>query len=125
MTMNNPARVLIVEDERVVARDLERRLQGLGYVIVGLVGTGTEAIHQALEHRPDLILMDIRLQGQMDGIEAVSSIRKCAHIRIVYMSAYIDETTLARARATEPDAFLHKPFNAYSLQATLQQVLPS
>jgi CheY-like chemotaxis protein len=123
MALNNPARVLIVEDERLVALDLERRLRGLGYIVVGLVSTGIEAIDQTLEHRPDIVLMDIRLHGQMDGIEAVSSIRQRAEVRIVYMSAYIDETTLARARSTEPDAFLHKPFNRYALQETLQQGL--
>ena len=123
MALNNPARVLIVEDERLVALDLERQLRGLGCMVVGLVSTGLEAINQTLEHRPDIILMDIRLHGQMDGIEAVSSIRQRAEVRIIYMSAYIDETTLARARATEPAAFLHKPFNRYALQETLQQVL--
>jgi CheY-like chemotaxis protein len=123
MALHNPARVLIVEDERLVALDLERRLRGLGYLVVGLVSTGIEAIDQTLEHRPDIVLMDIRLQGRMDGIEAVSSIRQHANVRIIYMSAYIDETTLARARATEPDAFLHKPFNGYALQETLQQML--
>lgn len=123
MALNNPARVLIVEDERLVALDLERRLRGLGYIVVGLVSTGIEAIDQTLEHRPDIVLMDIRLHGQMDGIEAVSSIRQRAEVRIVYMSAYIDETTLARARSTEPDAFLHKPFKRYALQETLQQGL--
>jgi CheY-like chemotaxis protein len=123
MALNNPARVLIVEDERLVALDLERQLRGLGCMVVGLVSTGLEAINQTLEHRPDIILMDIRLHGQMDGIEAVSSIRQRAEVRIIYMSAYIDETTLARARVTEPAAFLHKPFNRYALQETLQQVL--
>jgi CheY-like chemotaxis protein len=81
-------------------------------------------VHHALEHRPDLVLTDIRLRGEMDGIEAVQSIRKRLNVRVIYLSAYIDEATLARAQATHPDAFLDKPFNASSLQATLQRVLP-
>jgi len=124
MAMDSFTRVLIVEDERLVARDLERRLRRLGYMVVALVSTGIEAIDQALEHQPDLVLMDIRLRGQMDGIEAVASIRKHLNVRVVYMSAYIDEATLARAQATQPDAFLHKPFSNNSFQEMLQQVLP-
>jgi CheY-like chemotaxis protein len=124
MATHNPVRVLVAEDERLVARDLERRLRGLGYGVVALVSTGIEAIDQALEHRPDMILMDIRLQGQMDGIEAVASIRKQLNVRIVYMSAYVDEPTQARVHATQPDAFLDKPFSNHSLQQTLLGVLP-
>jgi CheY-like chemotaxis protein len=122
--MDNPARILIVEDERLVARGLERQLRGLGYTVVALVSTGNEAIQQALEHRPDMILMDIRLRGQMNGIEAAAAIRKELDVRIAYMSAYSDEATLARARATQPEAFLHKPFNHRSLQEMLQRTLP-
>lgn len=124
IAMNNAARVLIVEDERLVARSLERQLRRLGHRVVGLVSTGIEAIQQALEHRPDMILMDIRLRGQMDGIEAAASVRKQLNVRIVYMSAYIDEATLARAQATQPDAFLHKPFSSSSFLETLEHILP-
>jgi CheY-like chemotaxis protein len=124
MAMDSFARVLIVEDERLVARGLERRLRSLGYMVVALASTGIEAIHQALEHQPDLVLMDIRLRGQMDGIEAVASIRKHLNVRVVYLSAYVDEATLARAQATQPDAFLPKPFSNNSFQDMLQQVLP-
>jgi CheY-like chemotaxis protein len=123
MAMDNSSRVLIVEDERLIARALERQLRGLGYNVVALVGTGEEAIYQALENRPHIVLMDIRLRGQMDGIEAVATIRKHLNVKIVYMSAYIDNATLSRAQATQPDAFLHKPFTNLSLQKALQQVL--
>jgi CheY-like chemotaxis protein len=121
MAMHRPARVLIAEDERLVARDLERRLRGLGYTVVALVSTGTEAVDQALEQQPDMVLMDIRLRGEMDGIEAIASIRKLLNVRTIYMTAYTDEATLARAQATQPDAFLHKPFTSRSLQETLQR----
>jgi CheY-like chemotaxis protein len=124
IAMNNAARVLIAEDERLVARGLERQLRRQGFSVVGLASTGPEAIQQALEHRPDMILMDIRLRGEMDGIEAAASVRKQLNTRIVYMSAYIDEATLARAQATQPDAFLNKPFSSSSFLEMLQQLLP-
>jgi CheY-like chemotaxis protein len=123
MIINNSAHILIAEDERLVARDLERRLRRLGYTVVALAATGSDAIHQAAEHRPDLVMMDIHLQGEMDGIEAAGFIRTRLNIRIVYMSAYSDQGTLARAQSTDPAAFLEKPFNDYNLQRTLQQVL--
>jgi CheY-like chemotaxis protein len=123
MRMKNSAHILIAEDERLVARDLERRLQRLGYTVVALAATGCDAIHQAVEHRPDLVMMDIHLRGEMDGIEAAGFIRSRLNTRIVYMSAYSDQTTLARAQSTDPAAFLEKPFNDCNLQRTLQQVL--
>jgi CheY-like chemotaxis protein len=123
MTMKNSAHILIAEDERLVARDLERRLRRLGYTVVALVATGPDAIYQAAEHRPDLVMMDISLQGEMDGIEAAGFIRTRQDIRIVYMSAYTDQPTLARAQSTDPAAFLEKPFNDCNLQQTLQQAL--
>jgi CheY-like chemotaxis protein len=115
--------ILIVEDERLVARDLELRLRRLGYTVVALVGSGFEAIQQALAHRPDLVLMDIRLQGEMDGIEAAGFIRTHLNIRVVFMSAYVDQTTLTRAQATHPAAFLTKPYSDSSLQRMLQEVM--
>jgi CheY-like chemotaxis protein len=123
MLTDNSARVLIVEDERIVARDLERRLRRLGYTVIALVTSGSEALQQAFEQQPDLMLIDIRLRGPMDGIEVVQSIRKQLNVRIVYTSAYIDEATLARAQATHPDAFLPKPFSESHLRETLQQVM--
>jgi CheY-like chemotaxis protein len=121
--MQNPAHILIVEDERLVARDLERRLRRMNYMVVAIAATGLEAIQQALEHRPDLVLMDIRLQGEMDGITAAAFIRTHLNIQVIYLSAYVDEMTLERAQGTSPAAFLRKPFNEYDLRQTLQQVL--
>lgn len=123
MAMTPPARVLIVEDERIVARDLERRLGRLGYAVVANVASGIDAVQQAIEHRPDVVLADIRLQGEMDGITAVESIRKQLSVHVVYLSAYFDESTQVRAQDTRPDAFIQKPFNDHHLQQTLQQVL--
>lgn len=121
--MRSPAHILIVEDERLIAKDLERRLKRLGYTVVALVATGHEAIQQALQHRPDVVLMDIRLQGTIDGIEAAESIHLHMNTLIIYLSAYVDAGTLQRAEATHPAAFLRKPFNEHHLHQTLQRVL--
>jgi CheY-like chemotaxis protein len=121
--MGSQAYILIVEDERLVAKDLERRLTRMSYTVVAIAATGPEAIRYALEYRPDLVLMDIRLQGEMDGITAAAFIRTHLNIPVVYLSAYVDEVTLERARGTSPAGFLHKPFNEYDLRQTLHQVL--
>lgn len=117
------ASILLVEDERLIAKDLERRLRRMGYQVVALAATGPEAIHQALAHRPDIVLMDIRLQGQMDGIEAAAFIRTHLNIPLIYMSAYVDDETLARASATRPAGYLRKPFSERQLQTTLEGAL--
>jgi CheY-like chemotaxis protein len=117
------ARILIVEDEHIIAWDLQRRLIRLGYAVLGLVSSGEEAIAQALELRPDLILMDIRLPGDMDGIEAAERIRAQLQTVIVYMTAYADEPTVQRATASGPVMLLRKPFSISELQEALERVL--
>jgi CheY-like chemotaxis protein len=117
------ARILIVEDEHIVAWDLERRLTRLGYAVLGIVSSGQDAIEQALEFRPDLILMDIRLPGNMDGIEAAERIRAQLETVVVYMTAYADERTVQRALASNPAAVMRKPFHSGELQRTLESAL--
>jgi two-component system, cell cycle sensor histidine kinase and response regulator CckA len=121
--MQRPARLLIVDDERLIALDLQQRVTLLGYTVVALAATGPEAIHQALAHRPDLVLMDIRLQGAMDGIEAAAFLRTHLNLPVVYLSAYVDEKTLARAHATRPAGYLCKPFAEHDLRHTLARAL--
>jgi CheY-like chemotaxis protein len=116
-------RILIAEDERLIAIDLQRRLARLGYSVVALAASGQEAIHDALELRPDLVMMDIRLQGAMDGIEAAQQIQKVVPIPVVFMSAYADAETEHRARAASPWGYLHKPFTTQQIQSTLEYVL--
>jgi CheY-like chemotaxis protein len=116
-------RIVIVEDERLIAIHITRRLTRLGYMIVALAATGAEAITLVLARQPDLVLMDIHLQGTMDGIEAAQVIRMQRHIPVVYMSAYVDEATLARASATHPAGCLRKPFSERELQMTLERAL--
>ena len=117
------ARILIVEDERLIALDLQRRLTRLGYTIVGSVASGPQAITAAYQLEPDLVVMDIRLQGEMDGIEAASHIQTARPIPIIYLTAYVDEATMQRAQATSSWGFLRKPFSIRELQTILDRNL--
>jgi CheY-like chemotaxis protein len=116
-------RILIVEDERLIAVDLQRRLTRLGYAVVALVASGAEAIQKALALCPDVVLMDIRLQGDMDGVEAAQQIRASTAIPVVFMTAYVDEDTQQRIRATSPWGCLYKPFAPNQVQSVLEHVL--
>ncbi|MFN6479683.1 ATP-binding protein [Nostoc sp. DedQUE07] len=120
--MDNP-KILVVEDEVLIARELETNLMSLGYTIVGIAGNGAEAIAKAAELQPNLILMDIMLPGEIDGIEAVERIHQTAPIPAIYISAYDDETILERAKATHPLAYLIKPFNERVLRTTIEIAL--
>jgi CheY-like chemotaxis protein len=109
-------RILIVEDERVVARDIETRLARLGYAVAGVTRSGAEAVRLAVELRPDLVLMDIRLKGPMDGVDAAREIRVRCAVPVVYLTAYADEETLSRARVTGPFGYVLKPFEERELR---------
>jgi CheY-like chemotaxis protein len=119
----HPVQVLIVEDERIVAGDLRARLRRMGYRVVGIASTGVDAIHAADEHHPDLVLMDIRLEGAMDGIQAADTIRRAHNIPIIYLSAYADQSTVERAKVTEPFGYLLKPFEDSELRTTIEMAL--
>ena len=96
------ARIMIVEDERIVARDLAATLVDLGYAVTGMVGTGEEAIVKAKEWQPDLVLMDIRLAGSIDGVEASSRIKSERDTPIIFLTSHSDRETLRRATVTAP-----------------------
>jgi PAS domain S-box-containing protein len=113
-------RILIVEDQRLIAADLESTLKRLGYDVVGSASTGEEAVPKAAEIAPDLILMDVRLRSDMDGIEAADAIRKRMDVPIVYLTAYADEQTIVRAKATGPFGYLVKPFDERELYAAIE-----
>jgi PAS domain S-box-containing protein len=117
------AKILIVDDEVVVAEDIRRQLRSLGYVVVGVVPSGSEAVRLAGEYRPDLILMDIKLKGAMDGIDAARTIQFQYGIPVIYLTAFSDEETLERARQTLPLAYLIKPFVSSDLRAALELAL--
>ncbi|MBD1909217.1 MULTISPECIES: ATP-binding protein [unclassified Leptolyngbya] len=116
-------KILIVEDERVVARDIEKRLKKLGYVVSESVASGEEAIAKVAELRPDLVLMDIRLKGHMDGIEAAEQIRTDFDTPVIYLTAYADDATLQRAKVTEPFGYIVKPFDERDLQVAIEVAL--
>ena len=99
-------KILVVEDEGIVAMHLKNRLKSLGYAVSAVVFSGEEAIKKAAETHPDLVLMDIRLKGEMDGIEAAEQIRVRFNIPVVYLTAYTDDETLQRAKVTEPFGLL-------------------
>jgi PAS domain S-box-containing protein len=121
--VRGPARILIVEDEGIVARDIQNRLTSQGYVVAGSAETGADAIRLSDELRPDLVLMDVRLRGGMDGVEAAQHIRARWQIPVVYLTAYADDATLRRARVTEPFGYILKPFEERELPTVIEMAL--
>jgi PAS domain S-box-containing protein len=117
------ARVLIVEDDRVVARDIEQQLSRIGHVVVATTARGEDALPLAQGTQPDLVLMDIRLEGAMDGIDAAQRIREHYHIPVVFLTAYADDETVQRASLTEPFGYLLKPFEDSQLRTVIEMAL--
>lgn len=115
--------ILIVEDEGIIAKDLQSMLRKLGYDVPVTVGTGEKAIAMALANQPDLILMDINLRGGMDGVEAAALITARQKVPVVYLTANSDEATLQRAKVTDPFGFLIKPFEERGLHAGIEMAL--
>ncbi len=113
------ARVLIVEDEGIVAKDLDNSLRTMGFCVCGTASTGKEAIAQAAAARPDIVLMDIRLRDDMDGIEAARRIRAQMSVPVVFLTAYADPATLNRAAEVGPYGYVLKPFDERELQVAL------
>ncbi len=108
--MTDTITILVVEDEAIVALDLQSRLRRLGYLVPETAASGTEAIQLAEQLQPDLIFMDIGLQGTMDGIEAAEQICACSTVQVVFLTAYADANTRQRAEFIAPASFLSKPF---------------
>ena len=121
--MHIPAKVMIVEDEVIVAMDLEQHLRDLGYTVTGIVTAGEVAVSKALEDSPDLILMDVQLQNEINVVKVIKEIKARMSVSIVYLTAYADDATLYRARDIKPHGYLVKPFNAETLQATVEMAL--
>jgi len=114
------AQVLIVEDEGIVAEEIRSRLKRMRYATPAVAFSGGEAIGKAEETRPDVVLMDIRLKGDMDGVEAAKQIRTRFDIPVVYVTAYADEDTLQRAKTTEPYGYILKPFEDKDLHTNIE-----
>lgn len=116
-------RILIVEDEGLIARDIENMVKNANYEVCGVVSTGEEAIEKAKKTQPDLILMDIILRGNMDGVEAAERIRDHFNIPVIYLTAHTDENTLDRAKLTEPQGYTLKPVEQKELLTVIEMAL--
>ena len=121
-SMSKP-QILIVEDESIVAKGINDSLEKFGYAVAGIESSGERAIKTAEEKSPDLVLMDIVLKGEMDGIEAAGNIRSRFGISVVFLTAYADEEKLGRAKMTMPFGYLVKPVQDKELKATLEMAL--
>jgi CheY-like chemotaxis protein len=117
------AKILIVEDEGIVALDIQARLEGLGYEVPAILATGEEAIRTAVELQPDLVLMDIRLRGELDGLQAAEQIRVRCGIPIVFLTASTDLQTSHRGRHFEQAGWLGKPVETTTLGLVIEEAL--
>jgi PAS domain S-box-containing protein len=118
-----PARILIVEDDRVVARDIQQQLRRIGHQVLGMAVRGEEAVSLAMQTRPDLVLMDIRMEGDIDGVEAANRIREQCQSPVVFLTAYSDDETVRRASCAEPFGYLLKPFEDSQLRTVIEVAL--
>ena len=123
MSTEAKARILLVEDEIITATALEKSLKNLGYDVVGIVSSGEQAVRRAAEKVPDLILMDIRLKGDMDGISAAQKIQSNYQIPVVYLTAHSDEGTVKRILHSNPYGCLFKPFKKEDLRNAIEGAL--
>jgi CheY-like chemotaxis protein len=119
----NKSRILVVEDEAIVAMVIKRRLKDLGYIVSGVASTGKDAITKVEGTFPDLVLMDIRLKGDMDGIEATKIIKDRFSLPVVYLTAHSDDVTFKKAKETYPDGYILKPFTEKDLSTTIEIAL--
>lgn len=117
------ARILVVEDEAIIAMDLEDNLRNLGYEVIAVVDKGEKAIQKAGEEKPDLIIMDIRIKGDKDGIKTAEIIRKTLEIPVIFATAYLDEDRIERAKITMPFGYVLKPIQEKDLKITLEMAL--
>src|SRR4051794_6296139 len=120
MPRGRPASILVVEDEAIVARDIQTTLRDLGYVVLDTAGSCEEAIHRASIRCPDLVLMDIRIQGRRDGIETAEMLRRRFRIPVVFLTAYADDTTIERAKRAQPYGYLVKPIKSNELRSVVE-----
>ena len=116
-------KILIVEDEGIVILHIRKALENLGYTVAGIANYGDDAIVKATEIRPDLVLMDIVLKGVVDGIDAAEKIHAILNIPVIYLTAHADESTLQRAKVTEPFGYIVKPFRERDLQIAIEFAL--
>jgi len=123
MSAEQQTKILIVEDENIVAKDIQNTLKSLGYLVAGVAASGEEAIQKTGETRPDLVLMDIMLRGYQDGVEAAQTILAQHNIPVIYLTAYTDDKTLQRAKITEPYGYILKPFEERELHIAIEMAI--
>jgi AmiR/NasT family two-component response regulator len=116
-------KILIVEDDSIIAVTIEGRLKEFGYIVLGRASTGEDAIKKAKELQPDIVLMDIHLKGPMDGIDAAGVIYGTLDIPVIYLTAFSDEKTLERAQKTSPFGYIVKPFSDNMLRTALTMAI--
>ncbi len=116
-------RILVVEDEHIVAMGIKKMLKNLGYTVTGVASSGKDAISKAESTFPDVVLMDIMLKGDMDGVEAAKEIRERFDVPVVYLTAYSDNKILERAKKTEPFGYIVKPFDEKDLHSSIEVAL--
>lgn len=118
--MQSQLKILIVEDEMLIAANIANQLESIGYAVIGIIPRGEEAIKVVQNEKPDLVLMDINLKGELDGIETAEKIQQEGQIPIIYLTANSDDAHFNKAKATNPYAFLSKPFKRLDLQRALE-----
>jgi DNA-binding LytR/AlgR family response regulator len=118
--MKTPIKLLIVEDDMIIAAKVSMQLTNLGYEVTGIVPRGEEAIRHVEDNIPDIVLLDINLKGTLDGIETALAIHKIADIPVIYITANTDEATFNRAKSTRPHAFISKPIKNLDLQRAIE-----
>jgi PAS domain S-box-containing protein len=122
-TIMTEAQILVVEDEYIVAKDIQETLSSLGYHVPSIAASGDEALKRVKEEQPDIVLMDIVLKGDLDGIQTADQIRLKYEIPVIYLTAYADDATLKRAKITEPYGYLIKPYQERELHSTIEMAL--
>lgn len=115
--------ILVVEDESIVAKDIQVCLRKLGYEVIGICSSGEKAVETALNEKPDLVMMDIMLKGEISGVQAAAAIRKELDIPIIFLTAYTDRDTVDRAKETEPYGYIIKPFKEIDIQTAIEIAL--
>ncbi|PIY10752.1 MAG: DNA-binding response regulator [Flavobacteriaceae bacterium CG_4_10_14_3_um_filter_33_47] len=118
--MNQPTKILIVEDEMIIAANISLQLTSLGYEVTGIIPRGEEALLHIEQQQPDIVLLDINLKGKIDGIETAQIMQKSFDIPIIYLTANADEAHFTRAKTTNPYAFISKPFKKLDLQRAIE-----
>jgi DNA-binding LytR/AlgR family response regulator len=123
MENNNVTNVYIVEDESIVAKDIQNSLKKLGYNVLGISNNGADAIKNIIDLEPHIVLMDIMIKGPLTGIDVAEKVKKEYNIPVIFLTAYADESTLAKAKITEPYGYILKPFKEIDLHSTIEMAL--